>query len=56
MTRSSEGQWALLALTVATFGLVGVLAVGPPVAAGPPLPYGPDTCVNGTSTQTSTFF
>jgi len=47
MTRSSEGQWALLALTVATFGIVGVLAVGPPAAAGPPLPYGPDTCIQG---------
>ena len=46
MTRSSEKQWALVPLSVAAFGALGIIAVAPPAAAEP-LPYGPDTCIQG---------
>jgi hypothetical protein len=47
MTRRSATQWALVPLSVAAFGALGVIAAAPPVAAAPPLPYGPDTCIQG---------
>ena len=46
MTRSSARQWALVPLSVAAFGALGIIAVAPPAAAEP-LPYGPDTCIQG---------
>jgi len=40
MTRSSARQWALIPLSVAAFGALGVIAAVPPAAAAHPCPTG----------------